>query len=366
MSPAVPLAPGFLALLRSGELLRRADALEALLAPCRVCPWECAVDRLAGETKVCVAGRLPIVASHAPHFGEEPALSGTCLSQGRARGAGNVFLGHCNLRCVYCQNGEISQNFRHVARGSVGAGLAPPASHGEVTHERLAEMMLELQAAGCHNIGFVSPTHFAPQIVRALVIAADRGLALPLVYNTNAYDSLEVLRLLEGVIDVYLPDLKYADDEVALEVSKVRGYVGHARAAIEEMHRQVGDALVLDDDGLVRRGLVIRLLVLPNDLAGLRETLTWIRDTLGPRVTLSVMSQYYPAHRVDAERTPLLARTIRPREFERVLEWIDALGFENGWIQPLEDDAAAYYRPDFSDRARPFKDARDFETRRDA
>ncbi len=351
MSPTVPASPGYLALLRSGELSRRADALEALLAPCRVCPWECGVDRLAGETKVCVAGRLPIVASHAPHFGEEPALSGTVLPPGRARGAGNIFLGHCNLRGVYCQNGDISQNFR---------------ASSDVSHERLAEMMLELQAAGCHNVGFVSPTHFAPQIVRALVIAAERGLARPLVYNTNAYDSLEVLRLLEGVFDVYLPDLKYADDDVASEVSKVPGYVGHARAALAEMHRQLGDALVLDADGLLQRGLVIRLLVLPNDLAGLRETLTWIRDTLGPRVTLSVMSQYYPAHRVDAARTPLLARTLRPREYERVLEWVEAMGFENGWIQPFEDEAAAYYRPDFSDRARPFRDARDFETRRDA
>ncbi len=346
--------PGYLRLLEAGELAERVARLEALLASCTVCPWDCRVNRLRNETKVCVAGYLPIVSSYAPHFGEEPALTGTDLPRGQARGAGNIFLGHCNLRCVYCQNWQISQDLRQGATG-------------EVSFERLAGMMLEAQEQGCHNIGFVSPTHFAPQIARAVEIAARRGLRLPLIYNTNAYDSLEALRLLDGVFDIYLPDLKYSGEETAREYSKIPHYVASARAAIKEMRRQVGDRLVIDERGLLRRGLVIRLLALPNDLAGLRETLEWIHDELSPGVTISLMSQYYPTNKVGrADRVtgedlfPLLNRKLRPREWERALEWVEKFGFENGWIQPFEDGAAEYYRPDFSNSAAPFSDARDF------
>jgi len=340
--------PSYVGLFESGELARRVAALDAMLAACDICPWDCRVNRIEDQTKFCVAGYLPIVSSWAPHFGEQPALSGTCLEAGEARGAGNIFFGHCNLRCVYCQNWQISQDFRNTR----------PA--GEMGFERLAEIMLELQAKRCHNIGFVSPTHFVPQIVRSLEIAAGRGLRLPLIYNTNAYDSVEVLRLLNGVIDIYLPDLKYSDDSVAKEYSKIPDYVRHSRAAVGEMYRQVGDELVMDEGGLLRRGLVIRLLVLPNDLAGLRETLQWLRETLSPRVTLSVMSQFYPTNKVGEDRFPLLNRRIRPREFEKVLEWLDYFGFENGWIQPLEAEAASYYRPDFRNAEAPFRDAADF------
>jgi len=340
--------PSYLALLEKGELARRVELLDRMLERCDICPWDCRINRLVNQTKVCVAGRLPIVSSWAPHFGEEPALSGSHLPLGEARGAGNIFFGHCNLRCVYCQNWQISQDFRNTRPG------------GEIGFDRLAEIMLELQQQGCHNIGLVSPTHFVPQIVRSLEIAARRGLRLPLIYNTNAYDSVEVLRLLDGVIDVYLPDLKYSDDTAAREYSKVPQYVQHSRAAVREMYRQLGDELVTDGRGLLRRGLVIRLLVLPNDLAGIRETLEWICDALSPRVTLSVMSQYYPANKVSDERFPLLNRKVRPREFERVLEWLEELGFENGWIQPLEAGAASYYRPDFRDAVMPFRDAADF------
>jgi putative pyruvate formate lyase activating enzyme len=334
------------------ELDRRVEALDRMLESCTVCPWDCHVNRLRDETKVCVAGYLPIVSSYAPHFGEEPALSGTLLGA-EARGAGNIFLGHCNLRCVYCQNWQISQDFR------------TQRPNNETSFERLAEMMLELQDRGCHNIGFVSPTHFAPQIVRAVAIAARLGLRLPLVYNTNAYDSVEVLRLLDGVFDVYLPDLKYSDEAAAHEYSKIPHYVESARAAIKEMYRQLGDEAGYDERGLLRRGLVIRLLVLPNDMAGIRETLEWIREELSPRVTISLMSQYYVTHKVESkgdELFPLLNRRIRPREFDRVLEWAEELGFENGWIQPLDEEAADYYRPDFRNREMPFRDARDFVT----
>jgi putative pyruvate formate lyase activating enzyme len=340
--------PSYLGLLDRGELARRASLLDARLQQCDICPWNCRINRQAGETKVCGSGYLPLVSAWAPHFGEEPALSGTHLPQPEARGTGNVFLGRCNMRCAYCQNWQISQDFRN------------PQASSETSFDHLAGMLLELQRKGCHNIGFVSPTHFVPQIVRAVEIAARTGLRLPVIYNTNAYDSVEVLRLLEGVFDIYLPDLRYADDGAAREYSHAPGYVGHARAAVTEMYRQVGHELVTDERGLVQRGLIVRLLILPNDLAGLRETLEWIRESLSPRVTLSVMSQYYPANQVSGERFPLLNRKIRPREYEKVLEWLEALGFENGWIQPLEAEAAGYYRPDFRNASVPFADARDF------
>src|SRR3989442_5172176 len=221
--------PGYSGLLRTGELRRRVEALEALLERCTVCPRDCLNNRLKDEIAACYSGRLPIVSSYTAHFGEEPALVGT-------RGAGNIFFGNCNLRCVYCQNYQISQTHKQQIKN-------------ELSHERLAEIMLELQARGCHNINFVSPTHFAPQMARAILIAADHGLRLPIVYNTNAYDSVEVVQLLEGIVDVYLPDLKYAEDEAGFLYSKVRSYESVSRAAIREMFRQMGDVQVFDAGG---------------------------------------------------------------------------------------------------------------------
>src|SRR5689334_10729957 len=218
------IEPSYRALLDQGLLESRVAELEKLLERCTVCPRDCLNNRLNNEIAACYSGRLPIVSSYTAHFGEEPALSGT-------KGAGNIFFGNCNLRCVYCQNYQISQAYKEQIRN-------------EVTHERLAEMMLELQAKGCHNINFVSPTHFAPQLARAVLIAAGQGLRLPIVYNTNAYDSVEVLRLLEGIVGVYLPDLKYADSSEGYTFSKVPHYAERARAALKEMYRQTGDALV--------------------------------------------------------------------------------------------------------------------------
>src|SRR5437764_3382425 len=237
--------PGYLRLRQLGELNSRVEALEALLKRCTGCPLDCGNNRLNNELARCYSGRLPIVSSYTPHFGEEPPLTGT-------RGAGNVFFGNCNLRCVYCQNYQISQAHKEQLKN-------------EVTHERMAEMMLELQARGCHNINFVSPTHFAPQMARAILIAAERGLRVPVVYNTNAYDSVEVLKLLDGIVDVYLPDLKYAEDEAGFLYSKVRGYASVSRAALAEMYRQVGAELSYDEAGLLKRGLVIRRLVVRID-----------------------------------------------------------------------------------------------------
>src|SRR3954451_11539297 len=235
------MTPRYLKLFNENKLAARVEQLESMLASCTVCPKDCGNNRLNDEIAACYSGRLPIVSSYTAHFGEEPCLSGS-------GGAGNIFFGNCNLRCVYCQNYQISQTWKEQRKN-------------EVTHERLAEMMLELQDRGCHNIGFVSPTHFAPQMARAILIAAENGLKLPIVYNTNAYDSVEVLKLLDGIVDVYLPDLKYADSDAGFQYSKVRDYAVHSRAAIKEMHRQMGDELAFDENGLLQRGLMIRLLV---------------------------------------------------------------------------------------------------------
>ncbi|HLA09724.1 MAG TPA: radical SAM protein [Pyrinomonadaceae bacterium] len=334
------MRPSYLELLESGELESRVAALEAMLECCTICPRDCLNNRLKNEVAACYSGRLPIVSSYTAHFGEEPALVGT-------RGGGNIFFGNCNLRCVYCQNYQISQTHKEQLKN-------------EVTHERLAEIMLELQTHGCHNINFVSPTHFAPQMTRAILLAARRGLQLPIVYNTNAYDSVSVLRQLDGVVDIYLPDLKYAKSSAGYLYSKVSEYREHARAALQEMYRQTGDELVLNDDGLLQRGLVIRLLVLPNDLAGVRESLEWIRDALSPRVAISLMAQYYPTHQAAAnQRYLLLSRRVTESEWLRAVSLLEELGLQEGWVQEF-DDAAHYYRPDFSDSATPFKDVRDF------
>jgi putative pyruvate formate lyase activating enzyme len=337
----VEYRPNYLDLYESGELEKKVQALERLLLSCTVCPLDCGNDRTRGELARCYSGALPVVSSYTPHFGEEPALVGK-------HGAGNIFFGNCNLRCVYCQNYQISQAHKEQIKN-------------EVTHERLASMMLELQSRGCHNINFVSPTHFAPQLARAVLIAAERGLNLPIVYNTNAYDSVEVLRLLEGVVAVYLPDLKYADSSEGYTFSKVPNYTEHARAALREMFRQTGDELVFGRDGTLQRGLVVRLLVLPNDVAGVRESLEWIRDELSPRVAVSLMAQYYATNKAGTdERYTLLSRRISESEWWRAVSVLEELGMEEGWMQEY-DGASHYYRPDFKDPETPFKDIRDFQ-----
>ncbi|HEX9961427.1 MAG TPA: radical SAM protein [Pyrinomonadaceae bacterium] len=335
------LTPSYLKLFETGELRARVAQLKKLLESCTVCPKDCGNNRLKDEIAACYSGRLPVVSSYTAHFGEEPVLSGT-------RGAGNIFFGNCNLRCVYCQNYQISQTWKEQRKN-------------EVTHERLAEMMLELQAKGCHNIAFVSPTHFAPQMARAILIAAENGLHLPIVYNTNAYDSVEILRLLDGIVDVYLPDLKYADSAAGFQYSKVRDYARFSRLAIKEMFRQTGDKLIYDENGLLKRGLVIRLLVLPNDLAEIRESLRWIRDELSPKTAVSLMAQYYATNKAATdERYILLSRRISEREWFEAVEALEEFDMEEGFIQEYES-ASYYYRPDFTDAEKPFKDIRDFQ-----
>ncbi len=226
-------------------------------------------------------------------------------------------------------------------------------------------MMLELQERGCHNIGFVSPTHFAPQMARAILLATEQGLDIPIVYNTNAYDSVEVLQLLEGLVDVYLPDLKYADAEAGFKFSKVRDYSHFARLAIKEMHRQMGSELVFDNADLLQRGLLIRLLVLPNDIANLESNLRWIRDELGPKTAISLMAQYYATNKAATDdRYILLSRRISEREWFEAVSLLDELGMEEGFMQEYES-ASHYYRPDFTDKEHPFKDIRDFAKAKD-
>lgn len=335
------MAPKYLTLLAETKLRTRVEQLEAMLSACNICPKDCGNDRINDEIAACYSGRLPIVSSYTAHFGEEPCLSGS-------HGAGNIFFGNCNLRCVYCQNYQISQTWKTQKRN-------------EITHERLAEMMLDLQDRGCHNIGFVSPTHFAPQMARAILIAAENGLRLPIVYNTNAYDSLEVLRLLDGIVDIYLPDLKYADSDAGFQYSKVRDYKEHARAAIKEMHGQMGDELVFDENGLLQHGLMIRLLVLPNDIAGIEESLRWIRNELSPKTAISLMAQYYATNKAATdERYILLSRRISEGEWFEAVSLLNDLGIEEGFMQEYES-ASHYYRPDFDNAKEPFKDIRDFE-----
>jgi len=334
--------PTYLKLYESGELEKRVESLEKMLLSCNVCPLDCGNNRIENQIARCFSGRLPIVSSYTPHFGEEPVLVGT-------KGAGNIFFGNCNLRCVYCQNYQISQTHKEQIKN-------------EISHERLAEMMLELQSQGCHNINFVSPTHFAPQMARAIFIAAELGLDVPIVYNTNAYDATAVLKLLNGIVDIYLPDLKYADDESGYRYSKVSSYKECSRLAISEMYQQTGDELVFNEDGLLMRGLVIRLLVLPNDIAGVRESLEWIRDSLSPRVAVSLMAQYYPTNQAGTNpRHILLSRRITESEWLRAVAALDEMKMEEGWMQEF-DGAAYYYRPDFTNPETPFTDIRDFRS----
>jgi putative pyruvate formate lyase activating enzyme len=323
------IEPGYIALYRLGELEKRAARLEARLTKCDICPRECGVNRLAGELGFCHSGRRPIVASFCAHHGEEPALSGS-------RGSGTIFFGNCNMRCVYCQNYQISQDYKAQRRNEIEAGL-------------LAERMLYLQELGCHNINLVSSSHFVPQIVRAVLEAVPKGLRLPLVYNTSSYDSLVTLRELGGVVSIYLADLRYASNKWGWRFSRARDYVERSRAAIIEMQRQVGD-LIVDEDGIAQKGLIVRHLVLPNGIAGSEESLRWLVERVSPKVTVSIMSQYFPTHR--APRIPLLSRTISAEEYDEVARLVEELGIENGWLQGM--DSTRNYRPDFARELGPF------------
>jgi putative pyruvate formate lyase activating enzyme len=307
--------PSYLALHESGELRRRAREAVTSLAACQLCPHACKVDRPAGKRGVCRVAGEAVIASWNVHPWEEPPISGT-------RGSGTVFFSGCTGRCRFCQNYSISQ-----------------LGHGnQVTIERFAGMMLELQRKGVHNINFVTPTHFAAHILAAVDVAAGWGLHIPLVYNTSGYERVETLRLLEGVIDVYLPDIKYTDDDVAKRLSGFPGYMAHNRAAVKEMLRQVGSRLVCDEDGIASRGMIIRHLVLPHGLADTPGVMQWIARELSPELYVSVMDQYFPTYRTVDD--PLLGRKITEEEYEAALDAFEAAGLQNGWLQDHGGESA--------------------------
>ena len=291
-----------MALHRSGELRRRAAAGLERLSHCLVCPRDCGVDRMADKTAACKTGRYARVSSHFPHFGEEECLRGR-------NGSGTIFFSMCNLRCVFCQNYDISQ-----------------AGEGEETEpERLAEMMLELQGMGCHNINFVTPEHVVPQILEALPLAVEGGLRLPLVYNTSAYDSMDSLGLLDGIVDIYMPDFKFWDERLSLRYLLAKDYAAVAGRAIREMHRQVGP-LKFDERGLARRGVLVRHLVMPGEIAGTREIMSFLAREVSSDTYVNIMQQYYPAGRVNSEKFEEIDRGLDGSEFKTAMDQAQEAG----------------------------------------
>lgn len=288
------------------------NAIESLyhkLAPCTLCPHRCGIDRAGGKTGRCRTGMVPAVASCNLHHGEEPPISGT-------RGSGTIFFANCTLSCVFCQNYPLSQ-----------------LGHGKTADsEGIAAMMLALQRQGAHNINFVTPSHVAPFIADAVARARSRGMSLPIVYNTSGYDDAGALKLLEGTVDIYLPDAKYSDDALAVRYSGAEGYAGANRAALKEMYRQTGN-LVTDAEGLASRGMIIRHLVLPGAVDNSKAVLQWIARELGTGMHISLMAQYHPAH--EAVGMPGLDRRLTQAEYEEVCAELESLGFENGWVQEL-------------------------------
>ncbi len=287
--------PAYLWLYESGELQNRVERAVTMLASCQVCPRDCKVNRLENKTAACHTGRYAMVSSYFPHFGEEDCLRGR-------NGSGTIFFSMCNLRCVFCQNYDISQ---------AGQGH-------EVRPEDLAAMMLELQGHGCHNINFVTPEHVVPEILEALPIAIERGLRLPIVYNTSAYDSLDSLHLMDGVVDIYMPDFKLWDSKLSLLYVKAKDYGEAARRAIKEMHRQVGD-LVLDEHGMAQRGLMIRHLVMPGGIASTREIMRFIAQEISSHTYVNVMAQYYAAGKVGPEKYAEINRQITRQEYQEAV-----------------------------------------------
>ena len=298
-----PFEPAYLALARSGELKRRVELALAELADCCACPRNCHVDRLAGRAKVCHTGRHAVVSSAFAHFGEEDCLRGW-------NGSGTIFFGLCNLRCVFCQNWDISQQ----------------QSGRECTAEEIAGLMLALQERGCHNINLVTPEHVAPQVIEAVAAAVPLGLRLPIVYNTSAYDALASLRLLDGIVDIYMPDFKFWHRESARRYAKAKDYPERAREAIAEMHRQVG-ALRFGRDGRARRGVLVRHLVMPGQGDEAAAILDWLATELSPDTYVNVMDQYRPAFQVTAEsRYADIARRPSPAELAAVRAHAEAAG----------------------------------------
>lgn len=290
------------------ERVKRVNLLlEDSMRSCVVCPRKCRVNRTSGEKGYCRASANPAVYSYSPHHGEEPPLSGT-------RGSGTIFFSHCNMKCVYCQNYYFSQ----LDQGE------------EISITKLSDMMLRLEKAGCHNINLVSPTHYVPQILSALEVALKKGLNIPITYNTGGYELADTIKLLDGIIDIYMPDMRYSNDEPAKRYSDAPSYVRHNRECVIEMQRQLGD-LELDDKGIAKKGLIIRLLALPRDISGTKDTLVYIKEKVSRNAYLSIMSQYYPTFK--AYNYSRISRGVTRKEYKNIVDEANLLGLNNGWIQ---------------------------------
>ena len=299
--------PYYINLHKTGKLNKRVYLLNDILKNCRLCPRQCGVNRLNGEVGFCKAGEKLMISSAFPHFGEEPPLVGN-------RGSGTIFLTHCNLKCIFCQNYDIS----HLGHGET------------ISSEQLAEYMHSLQERGCHNINFVTPTHYLPQIMAALPLAVDLGLKIPLVYNCGGYETFEAIHLLDGIIDIYMPDVKFARREVAEKYTQTPDYPEVVKKTLKEMHRQVGN-LQINAEGLAERGLLIRHLVMPNGLAGSRELMHFIATEISPHSYVNVMNQYRPEYK--AFEYPEISRGISHQEYGEAIEGAKDEGLYRGFPQ---------------------------------
>ncbi len=296
------MKPSYIELFEKGELEKKAQKAIKLLENCKICPRECGVNRIKGEKGFCRTGRKAIVASYNPHFGEEAPLVGK-------NGSGTIFISSCNLLCSFCQNYEIS----HLMEGV------------EVEAEQIAYMMLELQNMGCHNINFVTPTHVVPQILEALLIAVKQGLNIPLVYNSGGYDKKDTIKLLDGVFDIYMPDFKFWDSKWAKKYMNASDYRERAKEAIKEMHRQVGD-LVVNEEGIAVRGLIIRHLVMPNGIAGTEHIMKFIAEEISKNTYVNIMDQYRPCGK--AVEDPIINRMITVEEYREAIEFAKKAGLK--------------------------------------
>jgi putative pyruvate formate lyase activating enzyme len=301
------MLPLYLEKLTLIDLKKRSEALHQLFEECRICPNECIVKRSEGETGECHSTDEVIISSVMPHYGEEPPLVET-------HGSGTIFFTNCNLSCEFCQNYDIS----HLGIGE------------KVSIEELAGSMLKLQQRGCHNINFVTPTHFTAQIVDALILAIEKGLGLPIVYNCGGYESIATLKLLEDIVDIYMPDIKYSIDENALKFSGIQNYWDFVTQALKEMHRQVGD-LKISKRGIAQRGLLIRHLVLPNDIAGSKKVINFVADEISTNSYINIMDQYRPAY--NANKYDKLNRRITPSEFKEVVDYAFSKGLKRGFTE---------------------------------
>jgi putative pyruvate formate lyase activating enzyme len=308
------------------KLLELSESLDRILNRCVICPHKCKVNRKSQEKGFCNAGYNPVISSVMPHHGEEPPVSGN-------RGSGTIFFSYCNMKCAYCQNYQISQEFEGTEYGT----------------SELADSMIKLQNLRCHNINFVSPTIWVPQIVKALSAAREKGLSVPTVFNTGGYDNPKIIKMLDGIIDIYMPDMRYSNNNMAIKYSMVEEYVRYNRQSVKEMYRQVG-GLKLDAAGVAVRGLLVRLLVLPENIGGIKKTLDFIKNELSTDVYLSIMAQYHPAYR--AFEYQKLSRMIKAKEYLEVVNYAEKLGFSSGWTQDYIslNSQKDLFIPDFKDK----------------